>query len=133
MSINDRIRSVGLKATPQRREIYEVVSKLEHATIEEIIKELHSGGSKVTISTVYRILNSFCESNLLGRINHPNGKIYYDINTHEHHHIFTPKESLIDISDPQLTELIRQRIIGQIGDDQQIEKISIQITTKLKD
>ena len=132
MNTSDKMRSMGLKATPQRRLVYEIVFELCHASIEEIIAKVQLSNSEITVSTIYRILNSFCDHNLLAKIYHPNGKTYYDINTHEHQHIITLEQDLIDLDDPELTQLIRQRVTEQIGEQQQVERISIQIITSNK-
>ena len=132
MNTSDKMRSLGLKATPQRRLVYEIVCELCHASIDEIIIKAQCVNSEITVSTIYRILNSFCEHNLLAKINHPNGRTYYDINTYEHHHIITSEQELVDLDDPELTQLIRQRVLEQIGDKNQIETISIQITTSIR-
>ena len=133
MNINDKMRSKGLKATPQRRVLYETVCELRHAPIEEIIVKVQLVNPEITVSTIYRILNSFCDHDLLAKVSHPSGKIYYDINLHEHHHIITSDQELIDLNDPELTELIRQRVLDQIGGHSQIDKISIQIMTSKKE
>ena len=133
MNTSDKMRSVGLKATPQRKQVYEIVNELRHASIEDIILKAQHTNSEMTVSTIYRILSSFCDHNLLEKFNHPNGRTYYDINTHEHHHIITSKQELIDIDDPELTQLIRQRVLNQMGITEQIKKISIQIITSIKE
>ena len=66
--------------TPQRKVVYEVMMELRHAAIDEIIKCVQSKDNEITISTIYRILGSFCKANLLSLVFHPEeGKIYYDL------------------------------------------------------
>ena len=127
MNTSDKMRSKGLKATPQRRVVYDIVGELCHASIEEIITKTQETNSEITVSTIYRILNSFCDHDLLAKLNHPNGKTYYDINMHEHQHIITSEQVLID-----LTQFIRQRVLEQIGATNQIDKITVQIMTSQK-
>ena len=132
MNINEKMRSKGLKVTPQRKLVYDIVDELCHASIEEIIIKSQKANSDITVSTIYRILNSFCDHNLLAKVNHPNGKTYYDINTHEHHHIITPKQVIIDMDDLELNKIIRQRVLEQVGTQNQVDKISIQIMISKK-
>ena len=102
------IKNAGLKITPQRKVVYEVMMELRHAAIDEIIKSVQSKDNEITISTIYRILDSFCKANLLSLVFHPEvGISYYDITVTEHHHIFEG-ESILDYMDEGLTELIRQ-------------------------
>ena len=70
----------GLKVTPQRKVVCEVMMELRHAAIDEIIKCVQSIDNEITISTIYRILGSFCKANLLSLVFHPEeGKSYYDL------------------------------------------------------
>ena len=133
MNTSDKLRSKELKATPQRKLVYEIIEELGHASIEEIIIKVRQINEEITVSTIYRILNSFCDHNILAKVNHPNGKTYYDINMHEHHHIITSEQELIDIDDPELTQIIRERVLKQIGTENKINKISIHIMTSKKE
>lgn len=132
MEIKLKIKEAGLKVTPQRQLVYRAVQELCHASIEQIVAKLEQTHPEITLSTVYRVLNSFCDCNLLTKVNHPNGKVYYDVNVHEHSHIITSKEELIDIDDPELRRLVEQRLIAQIPNGEQIDKIAIQIITSVK-
>lgn len=129
MEIREKIKAVGLKATPQRRLVYEVMQELCHAPIDEVIPRVQSVSPDVTISTLYRILDSFCSAGLLSKIHHPNGKSYFDISTQEHHHIFNSLGSIMDFEDEQLSELIRTNIKHKVGSDETIVKIQIQVIT----
>ncbi len=131
MNIGSIIKEAGLKVTPQRRMVYDVMQELQHCPIDEIIVRVQKQNPDITISTIYRILDSFCEAGLLSRINHPNGKYYFDITPSEHHHIFIDKE-VIDYKDPELTELIKKHLKGKLFETLDIEKISIQITANNK-
>jgi len=125
------IREVGLKATPQRKMIYEAMSELRHGTIDEVITKVQQQNPEITLSTVYRILNSFCKAGLLSMMNHANGKCYYDITSRGHHHVFADNE-IIDYIDPELTELIKNHLKGDLFKDLDIEKISINIVATIK-
>lgn len=132
MKIRAKIKDAGLKATPQRRLVYEIMQKLQHAPIDEVADEAQAVVPGINVSTVYRIMESFCEAGLLSKINHPNGKTYFDITTSEHHHIINEAGNVTDIEDAELTELIKERLKDKIGEGQIIEKISIQIITSEK-
>ena len=129
MEIREKIKAAGLKATPQRRLVYEVMQELCHSPIDEVITRAQSVSPDVTISTVYRILESFCSAGLLSKINHPDGKTYFDITPQEHHHIFNSSGSIIDFEDEQLSELIRMNLKHKLGSGETIQKIQIQVIT----
>ncbi|MCL1936885.1 MAG: transcriptional repressor [Candidatus Azobacteroides sp.] len=109
MNTGEIIKKAGLKATLQRKTVYELMTRLGHSSIDEIIAGVRQQNPEVTISTVYRILDSFCKAGLLSKMNHPNGKYYYDITPSEHHHIFMNNE-IIDYMDPELTALIKNHL-----------------------
>ena len=128
METINRIREAGLKLTPQRKAVYEAMIELRHAPIETIISFVQSKDKEITLSTVYRILESFCKANLLSLVCHPEtGKCYYDITVNEHHHMFDGPQ-IMDYDDPELTQLIRQYLADKQLDSTDIDKIQVQIT-----
>ena len=126
MNINEIIKKAGLKATPQRKMIYEIMNESGHCSIDEIIAKVQQQNPAITISTIYRILDMFCKAGLLSKMNHPSGKSFYDITPSEHHHVFK-EDKVIDYIDRELTEIIKSHLKGDLFKDADIEKISIQI------
>ena len=53
---DDTLRAGGYRVTPQRQLILEAVTRLEHATPEEIYAEVKQTAVGVNVSTVYRTL-----------------------------------------------------------------------------
>ncbi len=126
----NRIKEAGLKLTPQRREVYEAMMQLRHATVEDIIERVQSRNKEVTLSTIYRILDSFCAANILSFIYHPDtGKCYYDITVAEHHHLFDGT-SIEDYADTELSQLIRTYLESKHFTEEEIAKIQVQVTLK---
>ena len=125
-----RIKEAGLKLTPQRREVYEAMIQLRHATVEDIIERVQSRNKEVTVSTIYRILDSFCSANILSFIYHPDtGKCYYDITVAEHHHLFDGT-TIDDFADSELSRLIREYLERKNFSVEEIGKIQVQVTLK---
>lgn len=125
-----RIKEAGLKLTPQRREVYEAMMQLRHATVEDIIERVQSRNKEVTVSTIYRILDSFCSANILSFIYHPDtGKCYYDITVAEHHHLFD-STTIDDFADSELSRLIREYLERKNFAVEEIGKIQVQVTLK---
>ncbi|WP_418426646.1 Fur family transcriptional regulator [Alistipes sp.] len=128
METTDTIRKAGLKMTPQRRAVYEAMMELRHAPIEAIITKVQSKDKEMTLSTIYRVLDSFCKAGILSLVCHPEtGKCNYDITVHEHHHLFDG-EQIMDYDDAELTRLIRQYLESHNIPAADIEKIQVQIT-----
>lgn len=128
MRIDDIIKQAGLRATPQRRLVYMAMTELRHASIDDIMGYLASRDSGINLSTIYRILDSFCEAHLLSLVFHPTtGKCYYDITVAEHHHVYDDS-GISDYDDPALSELVRQYLKEHNFQDIDIDKIQVQIT-----
>lgn len=130
MDIRDDFRDAGLKFTIQRKIVYEAMRELCHASIEEVIAHVEQQNSGFTPSTVYRVLNTFCNAGLISRMSHPSGRCYYDINPVGHHHMFDEEGKIVDYDDPELTELIVKKLKDSALCEGDIERISIQIFTK---
>ena len=124
----ERIKSAGLKLTPQRIAVYNIMMKLRHATLDTIVFHLKLQDREMTLSTVYRILESFCNAGVLSQVCHPeDGESYYDITVEEHHHIFKGEE-IMDFDDKELTQIVRDYVKSKRPDINEIEKIQVQIT-----
>ena len=123
------IRESGLRVTPQRRLVYETMLELRHATIDDISTFVAGKDSRINLSTVYRIVETFCNAHLLTMVFHPStGKCFYDIAVAEHHHFFDGV-GVIDFSDPQLSEIIKNylKASGRYT-SLDVDKIQVQIT-----
>ncbi len=53
---DEELRARGYRVTPQRQLVLEAVTKLEHATPEEICADVQATARGVNISTIYRAL-----------------------------------------------------------------------------
>jgi len=127
MNTLEIIKKAGLKATPQRKMIYQIMTQLGHSSIDDVVVRVRQKSPEVTLSTVYRILDSFCNAGLLSKINHPNGKCHYDVTIREHQHVFIENE-VIDYMDSDLAALIKNHLEEKsfkLLDS--IQKISVQI------
>jgi Fur family ferric uptake transcriptional regulator len=65
--LHEQLRSRGLRLTPQRQLVLEAVTKLRHATPDEVLAEVQRTASGVNASTVYRTLELLEE---LGLVRH---------------------------------------------------------------
>lgn len=127
MEATDKIKETGLKVTPQRKAVYEAMMELHHAPIEAIIAHLQSKGMDMTLSTVYRILDSFCKTGLLSQVYHPHtNQCNYDITVHSHHHLYDGKQ-IVDYEDPELTKMIRLYLEQKNRISDKIDEIQVQI------
>ncbi len=91
----------GLKVTPQRRVIFELLAEdKSHPTAEEIYQRVTAVMPEVSRTTVYNTLRELTEIGQLNEVEEiSESGTRYDTNTSDHHHLFCIKcHALIDIS-----------------------------------
>lgn len=132
-TIKDLIHESGLKATPQRIAIYQAMEKLGHASADMLAVELNEVFPSLTVATIYNVLESFVDKGLLVRRYSANNKMYFDINTYEHAHLYdTESNTHMDYNDPELIALIENYIKskGNQLENFKISGIDIQLIGK---
>ena len=86
--LRDRLRSSGLRLTPQRELILGAVEELGHATPDEVLAHVRTQVSSVNVSTVYRTLEVLEE---LGLVRHAHlsdrAPTYHSTRGPEHFHV----------------------------------------------
>ena len=80
------LREVGLRSTGQRRAVLAAIHELQHATVDELAAHVQRTMPEVSLSTVYRILETLDETGLV---------------THAHLHHGSPTWHVVD-GDPHL-------------------------------
>jgi len=93
------LRQHGINPTHQRIEIaYALFSKREHLSADQILAAVNTRHSETSKATVYNTLNLFVEKKLIREVIVDPSKVFYDPNTHEHHHFY-------DVVSGQLTDI----------------------------
>ncbi len=83
-----KCKELGLKITPQRLAVYEVLLKSRnHPTVDEIYEEVKKMYPYVSLATVYRTLETLERIGLVKRVCFWENSARYDANTMEHHHL----------------------------------------------
>ncbi|MAV88365.1 MAG: transcriptional repressor [Rhodospirillaceae bacterium] len=84
------LKSAGLRPTKQRLVLSRLLfdGKNRHVTAEGLHSEAILSGQKISLATVYNVLNAFTSADLLKEIIVDSGCSYFDTNITEHHHIF---------------------------------------------
>lgn len=126
--IRQRIKEKGLKATKQRVAIYRELHKLGHASAEDIVKALKDKESKLTIATVYNVLDNFSYRGIANKRYSPENKMFFDINTYPHAHFYDQDNQLFtDYNDPELFEMLNNYLANKLNDTIKLERIEINI------
>jgi len=84
--LKNRLKSVGLKATPSRLALLDLLVKNHKPlSIRDILKKI---GQKADQATVYRMLESFKNAGLARQVDFQQDFAYFEIaDEHDHHHI----------------------------------------------
>ncbi len=91
-SFIDKCREAGLKITPQRVAVYEILlSSPNHPTVEEIYEEVKKKYPFVSLATVYRTVETLEQMGLAKKVCYWGSSARYDANTEEHHHLICVK------------------------------------------
>lgn len=81
-------KSIGLKITPQRVAVYEVLlNRDDHPTVEDIYKEMKKKYPFVSLATVYRTVETLEELGFVKKVAYWGGSLRYDANVSNHHHL----------------------------------------------
>jgi Fur family peroxide stress response transcriptional regulator len=121
-----------LKVTPQRISILEAIYKLDnHPTADNIIKEVRKSQPNIASGTVYKVLDTFVEKNLISKVTTEKGIMRYDGITEHHHHLYCTKNEIItDYFDQELDKLLRDYFREKKINDFQIDNFHLQIKGK---
>ena len=86
--ICDVLRESGMKVTPQRRMIFEILQHSEeHPTAEEIHDTARETMPDMSLATVYHTLNDLVRMGELVELDLGEGKSRYDPSTDGHYHL----------------------------------------------
>ena len=131
-NIKERIQRCGLKATPQRIAVYSAMQKLGHASADRVKEEIDTVFPSLTIATIYNVLESFVKAELVARRFSANNKMYFDVNTHEHAHLYDKeRNTYVDFHDPELIRLVSDYLASRQIPDFRLTDIDIQLVGTL--
>ena len=95
--IANKLSEKGLRVTPQRIAILGAILKLNnHPTAENIIEYIKKNHPNISIGTVYKVLDSFVENNLLKKVKTESGIMRYDPLQASHHHLYCEESDRIE-------------------------------------
>ena len=132
--IREQLKQKGLKVTPQRIAIYEAVVKLKnHPTAEYILDYIKKNHPNISVGTVYKVLDSLVENQLLKKVKNEKDVMRYDAVMQQHHHLYcTESERIEDFDDPELNKLITKYFEKEKIKGFKINDITLQITGEFK-
>ncbi len=128
LQLKSEIQKSGLKATPQRIAILGAMHKLGHASADMVAERLRDVFPSLTVATIYNVLESFLEKGLVVRRFSSNNKMYFDVNTYAHAHLyFVDDNHYSDYDDNELIELVNDYFKNKTIPNFKAKSIDIQI------
>jgi len=87
--ISARLAMRGLRSTPQRQHVYEVlVSERDHPTAEEVFMRAKKGMPEISMATVYNCLDALVQCGLAKQVNLDRAASRFCPNMSEHNHFY---------------------------------------------
>ncbi|MHB8718703.1 MAG: Fur family transcriptional regulator [Candidatus Dormibacteria bacterium] len=87
-SARDALRAAGLRVTPQRVAILEVLSAAEgrHLSADDVFAQLSTSSLRLDRSTAYRVLADLTDRRLLTQVRFADGVARFEVQSRTHHH-----------------------------------------------
>jgi len=130
----EKLQEKKLKVTPQRVAIYEAIVKLKnHPTAENVIEYIKINHPNISVGTVYKVLDSLVENELLNKVKTEKDIMRYDAVLSNHHHLYcTETDRIEDYEDENLNKLINEYFKENKIINFKVKDIKLQITGKFK-
>lgn len=132
--ISERLKEKGLKVTPQRMAIFEAVLQMKtHPTAEQIIAYIKENHPHISVATVYKVLDTLTEHQLLRKVKTERDIMRYDAVVDHHHHLYcTDTDKIEDYHDENITRLIEEYFKSHPISSFTIQDVKLQITGQFK-
>jgi Fur family peroxide stress response transcriptional regulator len=87
--LNERLTMGGLRLTPQRQQVYDVlIQKRDHPTAEEVFIRAKQAMPDISMATVYNCLDALVQCGLLRQVQLERGATRFCPNMEEHCHYY---------------------------------------------
>ncbi len=130
--ISSKLIDKGLKVTPQRIAVYDAIVQLNnHPTADNIIEYIRKNHPHIAVATVYKVLDTLVENNLISKVKTDEDIMRYDSIMHSHHHLYcVDSKKIEDYVDCELNDLLEKYFSEKKIPNFRIEDIKLQIIGK---
>ena len=125
----------GLKITPQRVAVLEVVMTLQnHPTADNIVDYIRIIHPSIAMGTIYRSLSIFNKKGIISIVKTGKDIVRYDAVKNKHHHLYcADSERIEDYFDEELDSILLEYLKKKKIADFRIEDFKLQIVGKFTD
>lgn len=107
-------RERGLRITPQRLEVFRVVtSSEEHPDAETILKQVRRNIPNISLDSVYRIIYMLESEGMISRVPASSDRLRFDGNADKHHHFICSECGVI--MDFESEKIDNMPVPGEVG------------------
>ena len=133
LRIKEQLNRCGLKATPQRVQVYDAMCALGHASADGVYQHLGGDRGPLTVATVYNVLESPTESGLLVRRPSFSNKMFFDVHPDNHFHLYrADTHEIVDFRDEALERAVTERVRAVLPGNLELDRIEIQVLCHAK-
>jgi Fur family peroxide stress response transcriptional regulator len=109
ITLAQHLTDSGLRSTPQREVVYQVIlAKRDHPTAEEIFTRVKVSMPTISLATVYNCLDTLVQCGLIKQVNFVRESTRYCPNLHEHAHFHDEKTG--EIHDVEISADLTARL-----------------------
>lgn len=120
------LHSRGLRMTPQRQLVLDAVSRLGHATPEQVHAEVQQTADAVNITTIYRTLELLEDLGLVTHTHLSHGApTYHAADEHPHIHLVCRECGGVVEEDPALLRPVAERLTAAHGFEVDIAHVAL--------
>ncbi len=124
----DLLHTHRLKATKGRVAVYAVLNEYGHASADMILERIRTDFPKLTVATVYNVLESFVKCGLVAKRLSQGTKMLFDVNNYEHVHLYDSASNTVkDYCAPELVQLVKDYLVGRNINGFNMESVDIQL------
>jgi Fur family peroxide stress response transcriptional regulator len=133
--LRNKLTAKKLKVTPQRLAILEAIIRLNnHPSAENIIDFIRINHPNISTGTVYKVLDTLVENQLISKVKTEKDIMRYDAVTDNHHHLYcSDSDRIEDYTDSELNMMLEQYFKKKTIPNFTIEDIKLQIIGKFAD
>ncbi len=117
MEFHKKLKDAGLKATPQRLLILNIISEGGHIDIEDIYRKIKKIVPSISIATVYKNLKLLVDKEIIKELNITSFKPLYEVNTTEHIHLICKNcNKIIDMEceNPDIKKILENALHNKV-------------------
>ncbi len=115
-SASQLLKEKNIRVTPQRIAVYKILKDThKHLTAEEIYSKIKKMFPRISLATVYAILDFFKNKNLIQEVKIKFDKSCFDIRVEPHHHFLCKKcKKIFDVDIPPCKTLKKKEVDGHM-------------------